>query len=288
MTASHRPLSIYRHEDSLGSWVVASRAPSPVLAGFVDTLWTGEGRLRYQRDRILPSSGGYLLINLGPPQYLIRDTTGERIPFTDIWISGLQEGPLETEAPHGSAIVGVGLSACGARPWLGADASVIANATLPLAEVLGDAVLRLRDRLLDLRSPSDRLDCVERWLSARLDPRRAPCALTLATLRRLHATNGLLSIQQLCGDAGISRKHLAATFAREVGLSPKQLAGVLRFQHLLARLRESPRPAWSALATEAGYFDQAHFSRDFRRYTGFSPTAFERQQRPDARSVVVE
>ena len=83
-------------------------------------MWFGEGKTAYQRDRILPSGQSQLLINLGPPQYRIEPGPPEvRVPFVDVWYSGLHQGPIDTEAPHGNALLGVAFSARGTFPWLG-------------------------------------------------------------------------------------------------------------------------------------------------------------------------
>ncbi len=83
----------------------------PRLSEIVASMWFGEGKVAYQRDRILPSGQSQLLINLGPPQYRIEPGPPEvRVPFVDVWYSGLHQGPIDTEAPHGNALLGVAFS----------------------------------------------------------------------------------------------------------------------------------------------------------------------------------
>jgi hypothetical protein len=93
-----------------------------------DVVWRGDDH--HQRERILPSGQSQLLINLGPLQYRIGPGPPEqRVTFADVWYSGLHQGPIDLEAPHGNALLGVAFSARGAFPWLGErmDASVIAS-----------------------------------------------------------------------------------------------------------------------------------------------------------------
>ena len=110
----------FEHASPIGRWSITVCTPDARLADVVATMWYGEGHVAYQRDRILPSGQSQLLINLGPPQYRIEPGPPERrVPFVDAWYSGLHQGPIDAEAPHGNALLGVAFSARGAYPWLG-------------------------------------------------------------------------------------------------------------------------------------------------------------------------
>ena len=103
-------------------WSVSVWRTDPRLAEIVASMWFGCGKIAYQRDRILPSGQSQLLINLGPPQYRIEPGPPElRVPFVDVWYSGLHQGPIDTEAPHGNALLGVAFTARGTFPgWASA------------------------------------------------------------------------------------------------------------------------------------------------------------------------
>lgn len=282
-------LRLHRHHDALGAWTVAACAPHPALRGLVAQLWYGEGRVAYRRDRILPGAGNFLLINLGPPQYRIEPGPPEtRVVFDDLWYSGLHQCPIDTEAPHGSALLGVAFHADGGRPWLHADAGLTAERTLPLADLLGDTALALRARLLETADAAARFALVEAWLLARLRPRFAPHAMVRWATRRIADCAGQLAVEDLAREAGVSRKHLGDLFRRDVGLTPKALARVHRFKSALALLSGRAQVPWVALAAHCGYYDQSHLIRDFRAFTGYAPGEFVRHARPDGGSVVVE
>jgi methylphosphotriester-DNA--protein-cysteine methyltransferase len=74
---------------------------------------------------------------------------------------------------------------------------------------------------------------------------------------------------------GWSRKHLAAKFRHEIGLTPKTIARMARFNRVLIRARRRDPGSWAALAAECCYADQAHLVRDFKDFTGESPTAWQ-------------
>ena len=145
-------IQTFTHQSPIGHWSVSVWKPDPRLSEIVASMWFGEGKTAYQRDRILPSGQSQLLINLGPPQYRVEPGPPEkRVPFVDVWYSGLHQGPIDTEAPHGNALLGVAFSAHGTFPWLGERMEDLSDRIIALADALGDGALALRERLLNTR-----------------------------------------------------------------------------------------------------------------------------------------
>ena len=282
-------LQTFTHHSPIGHWSVSVWQADPRLAGIVASMWFGEGKTAYQRDRILPSGQSQLLINLGPPQYRIVPGPPEvRVPFVDVWYSGLHQGPIDTEAPHGNALLGVAFSARGTFPWLGERMESLSDRIIALADSLGDGALRLRERLLNTASLEDRFECVERWLLARLKPRSIVHPAVRWVVDRIAATGGRMSVEDLATQTGYTRKHLGSLFQQQVGLSPKSLARVHRFRGALALLnRADGQVPWTELADACGYYDQSHLINEFRRFTGLSPVELARRDRPDTGSVVL-
>jgi AraC-like DNA-binding protein len=282
-------LTTFTHSSPIGEWSVSVWRTDPRLAGVVTSLWFGCGKVAYQRDRILPSGQSQLLINLGPPQYRIEPGPPEsRVPFVDVWYSGLHQGPIDSEAPHGNALLGVAFNACGTIPWMCDDMSGLSDRIIPLADALGDGALRLRERLLNTQSLEARFRVVEDWLLARLAPRAVVHPVVRWAVGRLAASGGRIAIEDLATESGFTRKHLANLFRQQVGLSPKALARVHRFRGALELLdRAGGEVPWTALAERCGFYDQSHLINEFRRFTGFSPVELARRDRPDSGSVVL-
>ena len=282
-------LQTFTHQSPIGHWSVSVWRPDPRLTEIVSNMWFGEGKTAYQRDRILPSGQSQLLINLGPPQYRVEPGPPEkRVPFVDVWYSGLHQGPIDTEAPHGNALLGVAFSAHGTFPWLGEHMENLSDRIIALADALGDGALALRERLLNTPSLEARFKCVERWLLARLKPRTIVHPAVRWAVDRLGATGGRISIEELATQTGFTRKHLGNLFQQQVGLSPKSLARIHRFRGALALLDGSAgQVPWAELAEQCGFYDQSHLINEFRRFTGFSPVELARRDRPDSGSVVL-
>lgn len=92
--------------------------------------------------------------------------------------------------------------------------------------------------------------------------------------QRLRGTGGRASIGALAAELGWSHRRLIARFREQIGLAPKTVARVLRFDRAVAALGSTSSRGLAEIAFACGYFDQAHLNRDFRELAGTTPTAF--------------
>jgi AraC-like DNA-binding protein len=281
------PIQTLDYQSSPGRWRFASAAPDVVLAGVVQEYWEVEGRLSPFRERVLPNGCIEVMVNLGPPHQLVTPTatsTWERA-----WYSGLHQRAIVIESLHGTHLVAARLHPLGALRLFGAAVADTVNRVIDLETMLGHSAGELRAGLLEATRPEDRFRLLERFLLPRLGPEGAlPSPLVSSAAAAIEAAHGHLRVGSIHADLGVSRKQLWLRFARELGLSPKAYAQLQRFVWTLARLRESTTVDWSRLAAAAGYSDQAHLVRDFRRVAAASPTEFLRTRTPDSTALLDE
>lgn len=93
------------------------------------------------------------------------------------------------------------------------------------------------------------------------------------------ATSGAVVIGDLRVAAGVSSTHLAQRFKEIIGVTPKRLARTYRFAATVFSINPAEPIDWADLASSAGYFDQAHFCREFRAFTGLTPTRYAEVRR---------
>ena len=134
-------------------------------------------------------------------------------------------------------------------------------------------VADFEEQLAAMRSSQQRIDLVERLLISQLqnytcDP------IILNSLHQLHQSKGSIRIRQLADSLYMSQDVFEKRFRRTVGTSPKQFSSILRLRNIV-HVRHHHQ-SLSDIAFNAGYFDQAHFNKDFKLFTGQTPGDFFR------------
>jgi AraC-like DNA-binding protein len=97
-----------------------------------------------------------------------------------------------------------------------------------------------------------------------------------SAMTRILTQQGAEPIAQTAARVATSERTLTRLFHQWIGIAPKAIARMVRFQYVLERLATGKAPRWAALAAELGYADQAHLIRDFVAFAGHSPTAWGR------------
>jgi AraC-like DNA-binding protein len=160
-------------------------------------------------------------------------------------------------------------------PFVGMPASELRNRWVPLDLVWRRSSDRIRHQVGDAASPAGTLRVLEAELRSRLAeaPSRG-LGLVQRTGGLLETSHGAVPVGALTEAAGVSGNHLATQFKSHVGVTPKRVARLYRFARLILSVDALRPVGWSELAHAAGYSDQAHFSREFKDFTGHTPTEY--------------
>jgi AraC-like DNA-binding protein len=172
------------------------------------------------------------------------------------------------------------LTPLGARALFGLPAGELVDRTLDLSDLIGPPAKELLDRLRTATTWADRfahLDTVLEQVVA--DEAGLPAELDWVW-RRLVRSGGAVGVGDLAEEVGWSRQHLGDRFRREFGLAPKVAARVMRFETARRLLVAPDRPGLAEVAARCGYYDQAHFNRDWREFSGVSPSDWIAEELP--------
>ncbi|QFG24054.1 AraC family transcriptional regulator [Actinomadura sp. WMMB 499] len=252
------------------------RVPAPPLDQFIDDIYCLTGVPRHRRMNVPPMPSAHLFVNLGGPARL-RDSDPS-VPsalLTDGWFMGVWTRRFLVEYPTLVRLVGVHFKPWGMAPFVGVPVTELRNRWVPVDAVWQRSVDRIRNQVADTASATEALRALEEELRSRLAA-APPRGLDLVQHAggRLETAHGALSIGALSDAAGVSGNHLAAQFKSHVGVTPKRMARIYRFARLILSV-DALRPVdWSDLAHTAGYFDRAHFSKEFKDFTGHTPTEY--------------
>lgn len=196
---------------------------------------------------------------------------GKKLP--EAWLGGPSGAPDLVELSEHHTSLDLKLTPLGAYTLLSTPPRQLAGAIVSLDDFFGPAGRDLAGRLRDASSWERRFALLEAFLLKRAETGPQPNPAVARAWSRLHSTAGKVSIGDLAVELQMSRRHLTATFHEQVGLPPKTVARLLRFERVRKRLPESP-VRWAEVAQECGYCDQSHLNRDFHDFAGTTPGDF--------------
>jgi AraC-like DNA-binding protein len=173
--------------------------------------------------------------------------------------------------------VGVKFRPGGFSGFLGRPVHEITDRALPLDRVFGDDGARLAADAATRPEPDAKLALAEAFLRERMPPPDPDVELVLAVVADMLEVEPTTTVQEIARRHAVSTRTLQRLFRRHVGVGPKWVLRRHRLQEAAEQLAAGERNDWTRLALDLGYFDHAHFIRDFRAVVGRSPSEYEAQ-----------
>ena len=240
------------------------------LGAHVRCLWHLEGDgAGGPAEPIVPDGCAEIVLNFADPFLRHEEKAVEQQPLA------LCAGPLsraiQIQASGRIDIWGIRFHPWSAARFVDAGASELRDQV----PSLDAATPRLRGAFDAVRdaAPAQRRHAILDALSRRAGNVPAPDALLTATIQRIMTRPEPMTVRLLAREFGASVRRLQSLFARDVGLPPKLLTRIARFQRALAVARSNPSMSWSAVAHAADYYDHSHLVHDSRDLVGCPPSA---------------
>ncbi|HXV63111.1 MAG TPA: helix-turn-helix domain-containing protein [Vicinamibacteria bacterium] len=243
-------------------------SPHPSLGRHIECYWFLRSRspTTATPESILPDGCMELVLNLNAPiRRLIRDGRSEIQPPR--MLVGQMDRCIVIQPTGRVDLVGVRFRPAGAHPFFRLPMSELANRFVP-----AESVFRIEEGLEDSQSTESRSRALDRVLRNAVAGNEGDRDLDSVTAWILGA-DGRVSVSEIARHMGVGSRQLERRFRTGVGLSPKTFTRIVRFQSIFGRAPSDVR-RWAEIALDCGYYDQAHFIKDFKRFTGESPAAF--------------
>ena len=248
--------------------------PAVSLAKYVKCFWVLEGAAADSPDqeRILPDGCTEIVFQLADPfkQY---NSDGAVECQPPAMLVGQMRRHLLIQPTGKVRVLGVRFWPGGAYPFLRLPQYEIADRVVALEAVLGGVADELHSKVADAATAAASVMQVEKVLLSRLNQFRHHDEAALKAIDLILRARGCLSIDTLAQQMGINSRRLDRTFNTRVGLPPKTLCRIVRFQQVFKKIERQKRPDWAQIALDCGYYDQPHFSKEFRAFAGKDPTA---------------
>ncbi len=242
--------------------------------------WSESAFLRREVAR----QGVALILGFGDDMEVFEGEVGSPRRTLGAFVVGNQSRSSLTGVAGHQQGVQVELTPAGALALFGAVAE-LNDAVVPLDEVLGARGERLVERLAETPTWQQRLRLLDEALGGDA-PALSPEVAWLCG--ELAASDGQARVEPLMDETGWSRRRVTERFRRQLGVSPKAYARLLRFEHATSLLsRPATHRTLAGVAMEAGYYDQSHLTRDFVALAGMTPGSFaaEASRVPEVRFV---
>jgi AraC-like DNA-binding protein len=245
-------------------------APTGILAQHVRCIWRLTGCITEPSpEPIIPDGCAELVLNVGEP-FVEQASDGSTHRQPPRLVAGQITRAL-TVGPSGQIdIWGVRFHPWSAAAFLGVSADELRDAVMPL-----DDVAPRLERVVRPLEATGNSDVFERELVAALNARAAalPAVDPLAQRLVVAAARSRddMTVRGLAKRTGLGARRVQVVFRDRVGLSPKQLLRINRFQRALGLARREPELSWGTIAIRAGYYDQAHLVHDSNDIAGTTP-----------------
>ncbi|MDP4097357.1 AraC family transcriptional regulator [Paenibacillus sp. P96] len=249
-----------------GKFVLNRFAPGPMLEPFVEHYWS----IRYH----LPDGQRHTQTVLSFPNVHLafeQDDVGRRA-----LLYGIPKRPFVRELRGAGRVLGVKFRAGGFFPFWQQDVSLLTGTTITASAVFGSCADEWLDAILDAGSDAAMAEQAEFALSAQLPGRDAQAELADHIVRNTLDDRSIIRVEQMSDRTGLSVRQLQRLFRKYVGVTPKWVIKRFRLQEAAERLERDESAQWVELAVQLGYFDQAHFIKDFKSVLGQSPTAYRK------------
>ncbi|MBD3419209.1 MAG: helix-turn-helix domain-containing protein [Chitinivibrionales bacterium] len=252
------------------------RKPAPSLAPYVRYYWALDVSNPdvIHPYRVIPQGCVELMFFYREPYYAINSAENRLSLLPYSIISGQQHSWFELQAAGSIGLFSVLFKPHGAHAFLRLPLSALTDRSIPFEDLAGREALELENKVVSANSIDERVKCIESFLLKRIPEKTDDLRRMDAVQETIRALRAETSVEDLASRACLGYKQLSRIFTRFIGMTPKQYLKIVRFQHSLHVKQHAPHISLTRLAMNCGYYDQAHFIRDFKEITGMTPRRF--------------
>jgi AraC-like DNA-binding protein len=243
--------------------------PADILKPFVSALVITEEEIR-NTYTVLPGTGPVIGFQYKGNLHYLKN--GAETPLAFSGITGMHNKYRIFKHDGSIGSVLVYFKPGGAAPFFEQPIHEIFDESLSLDNfMLRSELLVFEERLLESKSNAERIHLVEQFLISKMNPSKKD-ELVVAALALIHSHKGDVRMKELAENLHTSQSPLEKRFRKIVGLSPKKYASIIRFKHAIKSY--APQKSLTELGYEVGFYDQAHFIKEFKNFTGQRPNIF--------------
>lgn len=246
--------------------------PAPDLQRYVESYWiVQDDDPTVVHQKIIPD---------GFPEVIFHFGDTYRINISGTWMEqsrSLLAGQIKKhfflENTGRSDMIGIKFQPSAIALLFQVPMDAFTDKVVDLEEALGDKAASWKAIAFSHEAPEKKIEALEHFIRDAVKQVKAETPLIDTCLQEIFSSHGMCSVSDLAQKAGVSERYLEQQFKKQVGLSPKFYARIIRFSRIFQLVQEE-NPVWSDLVYGAGFYDQSHFIRNFKSFTGEDPSRY--------------
>jgi AraC-like DNA-binding protein len=250
--------------------------PIPPLRSYIDKFWLYESHssLAAEKSLIAPNGKPKIIVPFKNEIATTRQGKTTICAEHEICFIGIRDVPVTLCTPEGiNGTIGIELTPSGAYKFLKVPFYELTNTLLSFADLYGEKGRMLLRRMIDQENPAKKIELIQSFLMERLKESKHNEVVTY-TVNLISARHGMIEVKELERKTGYSKRYLDMLFKEHLGIAPKTFATILRFQRFYKAWSNETRSDPAKLNLYEAYYDQSHFIKEFKRYTGYTPMRF--------------
>jgi AraC-like DNA-binding protein len=234
-------------------WIVDDPDPSPVV------------------QKIIPDGFPEMIFHFGDP-YLIKLSTKWTRQSPSL-LGGQMTSRFFLKNTGVSSILGIKFKPAALSLLFEVDMRSLTNRVVSLKQLSRPELTALEGLLRTADDHSKRIAATEDYFSKNIRAFNNEPVIN-ATVEKIFASNGMVSVAEICKQTGCSERQLERMFTKYIGLSPKLYSRIIRFAHIFEVAQGKKEMNGSELGIASGYYDQSHFIRNFKAFAGEEPSGY--------------
>ena len=250
-------------------------APPPHLKHYVECFYVWE--CSFSQPQLVespPNAFTSMVFNYGKP-YSVHNKKYESISVPQFFLTGQATTSYQLLLNETIGMVGIVFRPAAMHTLFNLPLAELSDERLNLADILrGREIRDLEAKIMDAQSTSERIGLLSHFLSIQLMKNESRFDAVDFTANQIVDAKGIINVSDMMTNLFMCRRQFERRFFQKVGLSPKLYARTRRMGYLCSLMAGKRQVNWQHMLYDCGYYDQAHFIKDFTTFLGRTPTDY--------------
>ena len=253
--------------------------PAKSLANYVQLVWISESESpedHFTRVKIMPDGIVEIVFHYHNP-FITYLADGKSLKQPKGFAISQMKKFIEIESNGKTGFVSVRCYPWGAHHFFNEPVKNFLDDTIDIKHLWKEESKIILDQLKVTETLNDKVKLIQAFLLEKLNENKKESYNIDEAIKLIRKTRGRLSVEEICTKTNLAHKQLERGFLSTVGTTPKIFSRISRFLNLCHNLKEYENKSMATLANEMGFYDQAHFIKEFKDFSGLTPKEYFEQ-----------